>query len=45
MRERRCHQLVRLRMLCRIPVEDGEILQQTCQLRRLLLLRLRTMIL
>ena len=32
-------------MLCRIPVEDREILQQTCQLRRLLLLRLRTMIL
>ena len=45
MREGRRHQLLRLCMLCRIPVEDREILQQTCQLRRFLLLRLRTRIL
>ena len=45
MREGRRHQLLRLRMLCRIPVEDGEVLEETHQLRCFLLFLFRTMIL
>ena len=45
MREGCRHQLLRLRVLRRIPIEDGEVLQQTCQLRHLLLLLLRRLIL
>ena len=45
MRERRRHQLLCLRVLRRIPIEDGKVLQQARQLRPLLLLLLHTMIL
>ena len=44
MRKRRRHQLLRLRVLYRIPIEDREVLEETLKLRRLLL-QLRTMIL